>query len=260
MPALLRMHLNAAAAATPRQLLGAAAAICENHDADHHAAVKPFSVGLLTPGQSAEGDHGGSWTVGWLPDAGLPPGWPPATVRFGSQARTVAGFDGQVRTYAELAASPPTRRAALTTTSPLFFSRNGRDLPLPEPVLIMRGLLTRWNTFAPVALRVTDDDATALFDTVFLDEMTGTTRKTDIAPGLRQVGFDGQAQLRLLRTAAEHTTRIFAALLRFAEFAGVGAQTTAGFGRVTVDLDPPRGTQTGQAVPEAPRLPPARTS
>jgi len=248
MPALLRVQLRASAAVPPRHLLGAAAVICEDEDADHHAAVKSFAVGPLASSPAVGGDGSCWWTIGWLAAAGVPPGWPPTTVRFGPKVCPVVGFDGRVSTYAELAAGPPARRVRLTTASPLFFSRNGRDLPLPEPVLIVRGLLARWNAFAPEVLRVGDEDAAALVGAVFLDEMTGTTRRTDIGPGLRQVGFEGRAELRLLRTASAQTCQVFAALARFAEFAGVGAQTTAGFGRVTVDLDP-RAVSAEQTLP-----------
>ncbi len=51
---------------------------------------------------------------------------------------------------------------------------------------------------------------------------------------IRQVGFVGEAELRLLKTASAGTAELFGALMRFAAIAGIGAQTTHGFGAVEV--------------------------
>ncbi len=61
-------------------------------------------------------------------------------------------------------------------------------------------------------------------------EVSGASRRVGVGPALRQVGFVGEAELRLLRSAPPVAGEVFGALLRFAELAGVGAQTTCGFG------------------------------
>jgi CRISPR-associated endoribonuclease Cas6 len=140
----------------------------------------------------------------------------------------------------------------------MFFARNGRDLPLPEPVLLVRSLLARWNAHAPTALQVADDDARALVSAVFLDEVSGATERVELGSSLRQVGFVGEAELRLLRSAPQAAGEVFGALMRFAELAGVGAQTTCGFGAVEVTLPDrppvrrPAGTRTKARKEDSP--------
>jgi CRISPR-associated endoribonuclease Cas6 len=236
-PSVLVVRLSGGVAdIEPRWLLAAAAAICEGASSDHRAQFKPFSVGRVVP----DGEGVAVWRLGWLGDLGLPVGWPPSAVRFGAHQREVLGFDGRGMSYAELARGGPMRRARFTMTSPLFFSRNGRDLPLPEPVLAVRGLLARWNAWAPEPLRVAESDAKALAGAVYLDEVVGASEKVELGGGLRQVGFVGSAEFRLLAAVSEQTAALFGALVRFAAYAGLGAQTTAGFGSVDVMAEAPR--------------------
>jgi CRISPR-associated endoribonuclease Cas6 len=233
MPAALTVRFDRPAPApTPRQVLGAAAGLFETAGSDHHAAVKPFAAGPFIDDDGA----GTWWRLGWLADDKLPPGWPPASVRFGGDVRPVTGFGGEVRPYAAMARSGAARRARLRMLTPMFFSRNGRDLPLPEPVLLVRSLLARWNAHAPASLQVAVDDARALAGAVFLDGMSGGTERVELGPTLRQSGFTGEAELRLLRSAPQAVAEVFGALMRFAEVAGVGAQTTCGFGAVEVAI------------------------
>ncbi len=237
MPAALTVRLEPSAhVPSPRQMLGAAAGLFESPAGDHHAAVKPFAAGPFV-----DDGTGTVWRLGWLADDGLPPHWPPAVIRFGGDVRRVIGFGGEVHSFAALAGSGAARRARVRMVTPTFFSRNGRDLPLPEPVLLVRSLLARWNAHAPAALRVADDDARAVVGAVFLDAVSGASRRVEVASGLRQVGFVGDAELRLLRSAPDAAAEVFGALLRFAGLAGVGAQTTCGFGAVEVELSSGRG-------------------
>ncbi|WP_131765429.1 CRISPR system precrRNA processing endoribonuclease RAMP protein Cas6 [Candidatus Protofrankia californiensis] len=144
----------------------------------------------------------------------------------------VTGFDADPWPFARLASAGPTRRVRLRMLTPTFFSRNGRDLPLPEPVLIVRSLLTRWNAHAPAALAIGDDGARELVGAVFLEAVSGASRQVSVTEQIRQVGFVGDAELRLLKTAS--AADVFGALTRFAAIVGVGAQATHGFGAVEV--------------------------
>jgi CRISPR-associated endoribonuclease Cas6 len=243
----------------PRWLLTAASAICEPAGGTLLGQTRPFSVGALLPGSEAAGPDrkaadpaaGGpadgavtTWRLGWLDDDAAPPGWAPAAVRFGSQVRTVIGADLRRHSYAELAQGRPARRVRLTMNTPTFFSRDGRDLPLPDPALAVGGLLPRWNAYAPAPLRIGAADAQALVDAVFLDGVWGASAEVELGHGLRQVGFVGQADLRLVAATSDYTATMFTALARFAAFAGVGARTAYGFGAVDVDVidlvPPPR--------------------
>ncbi|OHV32435.1 hypothetical protein BCD49_29825 [Pseudofrankia sp. EUN1h] len=248
----------------PRWLLTAASAICDPGGRTHAAEARPFSVGALVPGAGpdlsgprAPGDahlaggrgpsvsaggqpgHGGAvttWRLGWLDDGAPPPGWPPDTVRFGSQVVPVIGADLHRYSYAELAQGRPARSVRLTMNTPTFFALDGRDLPLPDPALAIGGLLARWNAYAPGPLRISADDARALVDAVFLDGVWGASAEVELGHGLRQVGFVGQADLRLLAATSDYIATMFTALARFAAFAGLGARTAHGFGAVDVDV------------------------
>jgi CRISPR-associated endoribonuclease Cas6 len=236
MPAALTVRFDPLAQIpAPRQVLGAAAGLFETIHSDHHATVKPFAAGSFV-----DDGAGTAWQLGWLGDDGLPPGWPPGEVRFGGEVRRVTGFGGEVHPYAVLARAGAARRARLRILTPMFFSRNGRDLPLPEPVLVVRSLLARWNAYAPAAVQIGDDDARAVVGGVFLDSMAGRTTRVTVSPQLHQVGFVGEAELRLLRSAPQTAAEVFGALMRFAGIAGVGAQTTCGFGAVDADVSPRR--------------------
>jgi CRISPR-associated endoribonuclease Cas6 len=237
-PAVLTLQLAAPKlpAAGPRQLLGAACRLFEGAESDHKAAVKPFAVGPLVPAGGDDGAEPGraafAWRLGWLADD-EPPNWPPTQVDLGAATCPVLGYAQESWPFARLAATPPTRRAEMRVLTPMFFSRNGRDLPLPDPVLVVRSLVGRWNAHAPAGLGLSDEDARAVAECVYLVGMaSGRTVEVVVMPKVRQVGFVGSVELGLLRAASARTASVFGALMRFAGIAGVGAQTTHGFGAV----------------------------
>jgi len=234
MPSMLLVRMAGAVVdVPPRWLLAAASAVCDPGDATPGADNGSFSAGALAPG----GDAGtSSWRLGWLDDDATPPAWPPSVVRFGSRAVPVVGADLHRHAYAELAQSRPVRRVRLTMNTPTFFSRDGRDLPLPDPALALGGLVARWNRYAPGHLRIGADEARDLGGAVYLDAMWGSSAEVELGHGLRQVGFVGQADLRLVAAASDYTATMFTALARFAAFAGVGERTAHGFGAVDVDV------------------------
>ncbi|ADP82673.1 CRISPR system precrRNA processing endoribonuclease RAMP protein Cas6 [Pseudofrankia inefficax] len=237
MPSMLVLRLAGAIPdVAPRWLLGAASAICEPGVGDAPTQARPFSVGAVVPVVEDARVPVASWRLGWLEDDAPPPGWPPAEVRFGSQARTVLAAELHRRSYAALAQGTPARHVRLTMTTPTFFALDGRDLPLPDPALMIRGLLARWNGYAPGPLRIGADDARALVDAVYLDGMWGASADVELGHGLRQTGFVGQADLRLLAATSDYIATMFTALTRFATYAGVGARTAYGFGAVDVDI------------------------
>ncbi|MGH3947978.1 MAG: CRISPR system precrRNA processing endoribonuclease RAMP protein Cas6 [Pseudonocardiaceae bacterium] len=96
----------------------------------------------------------------------------------------------------------------------------------------MRSLATRWDAHAPPELALPTTELSALLDSVYLDEMAGETCRAQVSQTMWQTGFVGAARLALTRAGDDITAQVFTALTRFAEFAGVGAQTTHGFGAV----------------------------
>lgn len=235
MPAVLDLELSVPAdlQVYPARLHGAACALLEGPSVPHTAQHKPYSVGPLFAG----GVGRARWRLGWLAAAEPPP--IPATVTLGPAQCAVRTTAAQSVSFTELLAGRPVRRAELRFLSPTFFARKGRDLPLPEPVLIMQSLATRWDAHAPDELRVPVKERSALLDAVYLDEVAIESRRGQVSRTMGQTGFLGAACLALTKAGDDVTAQVFTALVRFAEFAGVGAQTTHGFGAVRLAGPPP---------------------
>lgn len=236
MPAVLDLELAVPAGTLvyPARLHGAACAMLEDADAAHTAQHKPFSVGPLIEASTGRT----RWRVGWLGSAEPPP--IPETIALGPAPCPVRPARPQRTSFAQLLAGKSVRHAELQFVSPTFFARKGRDLPLPDPVLIMRSLATSWDAHAPPELALPAEVLTALLDTVYLADAAIDTRRAQVSHTMWQTGFVGEAQLALTKAADAATTQVFTALTRFAEFAGVGAQTTHGFGAVRLAEPPPR--------------------
>lgn len=210
----------------PARLHGAACAMLEGSDTAHTSQHKPFSVGPLVAGDTGQT----VWRVGWLGSAEPPP--IPEAVALGPTRCPVRATRPHSKSFAELLTSRPVRHRGLEFISPTFFARKGRDLPLPDPVLIMRSLATRWDTHAPAELALPAEALTALLDSVYLEDAAIETRRAQVSHTMWQTGFIGAAQLALTKAADASAAQVFTALTRFAEFAGVGAQITHGFGAV----------------------------
>jgi CRISPR-associated endoribonuclease Cas6 len=188
-------------------------------DGKHDAQCKPFSTGPLVANAGLA-----RWRLGWL--ASNPPRLSPQIIRFGPQPCRVVGCDIEDVPFGSLAGSEPAWSADLEIVSPLYFSRNGRDHPLPDPVLMLRSALDRWNAFAPQPFQIADKFVRDLFGTVWLASMDGQTVSTPVSATIYQTGYLGTARLALTRAADAPVASAFAALMRYADIAGLGAQTT----------------------------------
>ncbi|MCI2423635.1 CRISPR system precrRNA processing endoribonuclease RAMP protein Cas6 [Saccharopolyspora sp. K220] len=207
----------------PARLHGALCKILEEPDADHRRQHKPFAAGPLR-----ENEDGTRWRIGWLGKE--QPARLPESVRFGDVTCAVRGVRLENLGYAELAQAKPARHAQFETLSPLYFSRDGRDHPLPDPVSIVRSLAQRWNAHAPAEFIIPDDVFRSLLDRVILHEMDGKTIRTPVSATMKQIGFFGTFRLGLTKTADHTTSTLFAALMQYATISGIGAQTSHGFG------------------------------
>lgn len=237
----------------PARLHCAVCSLLETATEEHHAQRKPFSAGPLAvvdrPARVAR------WRLGWLADAA--PTLAPHSVRFGPHPCPVVRCDIRDVPFAELAAAPPAWSADLEAISPLYFSRNGRDHPLPDPVLMLRSAADRWNAFAPCLLAVPADLVDTLLGTVRLAAMDGRTVATPVTATMQQTGYLGTARLALGRDATPAVATAFAALTRFADIAGLGAQTTHGFGAIRLhrlNTAPPTRTPY-RSTPPTPKTP-----
>lgn len=222
---------------------GLACRLLEPPDADHNANDRPFAVWPLL--RSAPKRHEELLLrVGWLDDERSPHGDASALHLGGSPVRLVKAVAETVP-YAALTVTGPLRAASFEWHSPTYFSRNDRDLPLPDPVVTVRSWARRWNLFQVPG-------SPAAIEAAVIAELLSTImiRDPDLRPGrlkyghnkqsgkdLIQRGFTGTARFVLAPRCGYAAAAVFGALARFAEYAGTGAQTTYGFGATTCTPD-----------------------
>lgn len=241
MPTLIEMRLRAAWTVVPdtRQLHGLACALFEGDgvpDDGHVGQEKPWSVAPLSavpdgmPGEWA-------WRAGWLPDSAPPLGQLTAdSVRVGHVGCVVEEISHRRVTHAVLAAGPALGGVTVEFGSPTHFSRNGTDVAVPDPRLIVGSWRRRWNASLPDAdpLAVGDDDWRALQGSLGLAAFALHTETRDSGHGKDRVGFVGRATVALARGSSPSARSLLGTLARFSVYCGTGAQTTHGFGVTSV--------------------------
>ncbi|MFL1434862.1 CRISPR system precrRNA processing endoribonuclease RAMP protein Cas6 [Nocardiopsis protaetiae] len=237
----------------PRHLHALACQLLETPTAEHTAATKPFTA-------AATGAHlVASWLGGPAePDLGAKLADP---LRLGAQPVRLSPADHRSVSYPRLLDLPPTAKAAVEFVSPAYVSRNGRQLPLSDPELLLAGLARRWAAFSPLPLP--EQEVDQVLGAVFLTRHRIATRTVGQGPH-RRTGFVGRAAFGLPARATPAQRQVFTALWAFAEFAGVGAQTTHGLGHVRVHLherpaDPERARPGPGGVREATARPTTTT-
>jgi len=128
-----------------------------------------------------------------------------------------------------LGRAQPESRLTLCFASPTTFKSAGRHVPVPLPGLVFGSLLERWNAFAPVALpaevRRYADECLAL------SAYRLRTRMVQVKDGGLRPGAVGQARYVAI-SYDRYWLSLINLLADFALFAGVGAGTTMGLGRV----------------------------
>ncbi len=191
-PAVLDLELSVPADTQvyPARLHGAACALLEGNSVAHTAQHKPFSVGPLFQGSSGRTQ----WRVGWL--SATEPPHIPEVIALGSARCPVRHTEPQLASFAELLAGRPVRHVELRFVSPTFFARKSRDLPLPDPVLVMRSLASRWDAHAPSELALPTKELSALLDSVYLDEVTIESRRAQVSVPRPLMGSAQSASLR----------------------------------------------------------------
>jgi CRISPR-associated endoribonuclease Cas6 len=122
----------------------------------------------------------------------------------------------------------PEIRLAFEFASPVTFKSNDMNVPVPMPQWVFGGLLDRWNTFAPVPLPEIVREFAALrkalsryeLRTVAVPFKPGTVKFGAVGYGVYTAPHPDEALLSALNLLSD-----------FAFYAGVGAQTTMGFGQ-----------------------------
>jgi CRISPR-associated endoribonuclease Cas6 len=138
-------------------------------------------------------------------------------------------------TYEALAAAQlldsgrPDRNVTLRFVTPTTFNSNNMTVPVPMPSLVFGSLVERWNAFSPVTLspemRRFGEEMVAL--SRYRLESKAVVQKNK---GLR-IGAVGEATYAALG-GDRYWLGVMQMLGDFADYSGVGAQTTQGMGQV----------------------------
>ncbi|GIW25841.1 CRISPR-associated endoribonuclease Cas6 [Meiothermus sp.] len=216
----------------------------------HSAQPNPFSLGL--------GGAEGQWWVriGLLEEglyARLSPhlfGLAGQSVKLKAPFRVKAVLQeghpwAGVSTYPKLFQGQASASLGFQFASPTFFRRKGHSYPLPEPKLVFDSLVQRWNAFAPVKV---PEEVQQAWERLTVSGFQGRTHRIAPNEDERGVGFVGRV-VYYLPKASPTEAQWMQALGRFAFYAGVGAKTSLGFGRVR-GFDPLRKEETADGRTE----------
>lgn len=122
----------------------------------------------------------------------------------------------------------PIKKIKLFFYTPTAFRQGDTDLPLPVPRLIFRGLLARWNAFAPFPLPLN----TQTIDRKIAVSSAHIQTRIFFDGRAHIPGFVGPVEFRVLRGVSADEMRAISALADLAFFSGVGRKTTHGMGLV----------------------------
>ncbi len=123
----------------------------------------------------------------------------------------------------------PSRRIELKFMSPTTFRRGSLDHPLPEPELIFKGLIRKWQRFSDLKIGV--DLREIIKEKIAVAGVWIGTRRVSLSSLGWIGGFTGRVALSV-EERSEEALKWLNALADFGEFAGVGRKTTMGFGAV----------------------------
>ncbi len=115
--------------------------------------------------------------------------------------------------------------------TPTSFKRGAFDYILPEPELIFKSLLKKWNTFSPE--KIGWELLEFVKKHVFVSGLWINSYKTEISEKAKILGFRGRVYLYSNKLSEE--TKLLKALLKFSEFSGVGRKSTMGFGKTRLE-------------------------
>lgn len=140
-------------------------------------------------------------------------------------------------TFAGFVTQPGSPSQKVMFLTPTTFSRNGRDYPFPDPVLLHQRLIARWNDHAGAVpqFAIADQVARSICSKVVVTAHSIQTAVVE-AP-VPRTGFVGSVEFALRGRSSGDELRVFAALWRFAEFSGVGSGTTYGLGAIELVTD-----------------------
>jgi len=131
------------------------------------------------------------------------------------------------RTIFEKAETTP--RIGFEFLTPTSFKRGETDYPLPDPTLIFKGLIRKWQRFSD--LRIETDLREAVERRIQVSAVRIRSRKVVLSDLGKITGYTGRVTL-FVDDRDPAVLKWINALGEFAEFAGIGRKTTMGFGVV----------------------------
>ena len=111
--------------------------------------------------------------------------------------------------------------------TPVVFKRGEMDYPLPEPRLVFKSLLNKWNYFSPFKVKV--DLRKTLEEKICIIFAGIRTHKITLSLGSGITGFTGKAVF-YGRNLTDEELLWLNILGEFSNYAGVGRKTTMSFG------------------------------
>jgi len=216
----LRATLARPCTATPRDVHGAVSNLLRGLGDAAHDGEAPA---LFTPSL-----HGTTLDIGFLKDEAASQVWMALEAKGVFDAGERIGVRGlevvEACPWAALVPGP-TRGPVYVEAefcSPLSFRRGGRDLPLPDPDLLLQILARAWRYYANIPL---PDDLPA----ITLASVSGSSGLARLGPGIFRLGFTGKAVYRIPASPQQARIR---ALFGLTRFTGVGQKVAWGMGHV----------------------------
>lgn len=159
-----------------------------------------------------------------------------ATVRLGDSTYALDQISVAVRpqhesSYESLRAEAPIFGVDLLFTSPTAFKDHDRNVPLPLPGPLINSLWAKWHAFCGPAT-LPDDSLEGLIRAVVISRHEIRTHRLTLSDR-HEVGFVGRLRLQL-HSDDTQLGQVFAALVYFSEFCGIGARCTLGMGQVKI--------------------------
>ncbi len=129
-----------------------------------------------------------------------------------------------------MAKAKPLKELIFDFVTPTTFKKGRYDYVLPEPYLVFKSLLNKWNAFSPI--KISDKKLLSFVKkNILISGCWIKTKKTELMSRAKITGFSGRVFF-YVANFDEEKLKILNALSRFAEFSGVGRKTTMGFGKV----------------------------
>lgn len=110
--------------------------------------------------------------------------------------------------------------------TPTSFKKGSSDYPVPDPVLIFKSLIKKWNTFSHYKMEI---PIKSLSNILQVNGIWIKTRKFNLSPDIKAIGFSGRVLIHI-NSEEKEILKSFNVLHQFSNFSGVGRKTSMGMG------------------------------